>query len=150
MIGGVLHLYPADPRLLSRLVRRAGMAKGQWNSEWIYEVIVSPKKPTKNYKDFCPTKQTRIIANFFGDFLVIVGSFFGYDPCLFGWAEILVILASRNFWLAFWEKQWSHKFIMNLTDLYVMMSSLTGCPTENWIFWGAHSCFFNEYSVFSL
>ena len=28
--------------------------KGQLNSEWIYEVIVSPKMPTKNLKDFCP------------------------------------------------------------------------------------------------
>ena len=25
------------------------------NSEWIYEVIASPKMPTKNMKDFCPT-----------------------------------------------------------------------------------------------
>ena len=38
------------------------IAKGQLNSEWIYEVIVSPKMPTKNCKDFCPTKQTRIVA----------------------------------------------------------------------------------------
>ena len=37
-------------------------AKGQLNSEWIYEVIISPKMQTKSYKDFCPTKQTRIIA----------------------------------------------------------------------------------------
>ena len=28
--------------------------KGQLNSEWIYEVIVSPKMPTKHLKDFCP------------------------------------------------------------------------------------------------
>ena len=28
--------------------------KGQLNSEWIYEVIISPKIPTKNYRDFCP------------------------------------------------------------------------------------------------
>ena len=28
--------------------------KGQLNSEWIYEVIVSPKMPTKHYQDFCP------------------------------------------------------------------------------------------------
>ena len=41
-------------------------------------------------KDFCPTKQTRIISLFLGDFLASVGSFFGYDPCLFGRAEILV------------------------------------------------------------
>ena len=26
--------------------------KGQLNWEWIYEVIVSPKMQTKNYKDF--------------------------------------------------------------------------------------------------
>ena len=51
-----------------------------------------PKMQTKNYKDFCPTKQTRIIAPFFGNFLVSVGSLFDYDPCLFGRAEILVIL----------------------------------------------------------
>ena len=31
------------------------LSKGQLNSEWIYEVIVSPKMPTKNFKDFCPT-----------------------------------------------------------------------------------------------
>ena len=29
--------------------------KGQLNSEWIYEVIISSKIPTKNYRDFCPT-----------------------------------------------------------------------------------------------
>ena len=63
--------------------------KGQLDSEWIYEVIVSLKKPTKNYKDFCPTKQTRIVALFFGDFLVIVGNFFGYDPSLFGMQKSL-------------------------------------------------------------
>ena len=34
-----------------RLLR---VPKGQLNSEWIYEVIVSPKMPTKNLKDFCP------------------------------------------------------------------------------------------------
>ena len=28
--------------------------KGRWNSEWIDEVIVSPKMPTKNLKNFCP------------------------------------------------------------------------------------------------
>ena len=36
--------------------------KGQLNSELIYEVIVSPKMQTKNYKDFSLTKQTRILA----------------------------------------------------------------------------------------
>ena len=44
-------------------------------------------------------------------FLVSVGSFFGYNPCLFG---------SRNpcnFRFAFWEKWWLHKFILNLTNL---------------------------------
>ena len=30
------------------------MSKGQLNSEWFYEVIVSPKMPSKNYQDVCP------------------------------------------------------------------------------------------------
>ena len=30
------------------------LSKGQLNSEWIYEVIVSPKMSTKNFNDFCP------------------------------------------------------------------------------------------------
>ena len=29
--------------------------KGQLNSEWIYEVMVAPKMPDKNFPDFCPT-----------------------------------------------------------------------------------------------
>ena len=66
------------------------ITKGQLNSEWIYEVIVSPKMQTKTYKDFCLTKQTRIVALYFDDFLVSLRSFFGYDPCLIG-REILVI-----------------------------------------------------------
>ena len=33
---------------------RKGPFKGQFNSERIYEVIVSPKMPIKNLKDFCP------------------------------------------------------------------------------------------------
>ena len=47
----------------------------------------------------CKPKSTRIFAlpnkrgrsTFIGDFLVNVGSFFAYDPCLFGRVEILVI-----------------------------------------------------------
>ena len=36
-------------------IHRIGLSsKGQLNSECIYEVIVYPKIPTKNYKDFCP------------------------------------------------------------------------------------------------
>ena len=35
--------------------------------------------------------QTNKDRSFFGDLLVIEGSFFGYDPCLFGRAEILII-----------------------------------------------------------
>ena len=40
-------------------------SKSQLISESIYEVIISPKMQNKNYKDFCPTKQTRIVALFF-------------------------------------------------------------------------------------
>ena len=44
--------------------------KGQLNSEWFYEVIVSPKMPTKNY---CPGSllEGRV------EFLVIFGEHFG-------------------------------------------------------------------------
>ena len=40
--------------MLSNSVLYFTEIKGQLNSEWIYEVIVSPKMPTKNWKDFCP------------------------------------------------------------------------------------------------
>ena len=39
---------------LSWLFTNRSSAKGQLNSEWIYEVIVSCRMPTKNLKDFCP------------------------------------------------------------------------------------------------
>ena len=60
------------------------LSKGQLNSEWIYEVIVSPKIQTKNYKDFCSTKQTRIVALFLVILLVRVSSFF-WLRSLFVW-----------------------------------------------------------------
>ena len=37
--------------------RWPNLSKGQLNSEWIYEVIFSPKMLTKNYPDFYPTLQ---------------------------------------------------------------------------------------------
>ena len=30
------------------------ISKGHLNSEWICEVIVFPKMPTKHFEDFCP------------------------------------------------------------------------------------------------
>ena len=51
-------------------------SKGRLNSWWIYEVIVSPKMPTKNFPDVCPTKKNKDRSTFFCDFLVSVGSFF--------------------------------------------------------------------------
>ena len=46
----------------------------------------------KKLQGFLPYHTNKDHSIFFGDFLVSVGSFFGYDPCLFGRAEILVIL----------------------------------------------------------
>ena len=37
-----------------------------------------------------------------------------------------------NFWLAFWEKQWPHKFILNLTDLYM----------DSWFFENSFAIFY--------
>ena len=45
-----------------KLDTQEGGDKGQLNSKRIYEVIVSPKMPTKIFPDFCPTNQTRIVA----------------------------------------------------------------------------------------
>ena len=54
-----------------------------------------------------------------------VGSFFGYSPCLFGRAEILVILG-----LHFWEKPGPLKFILNLIDLYKKPGSFSRFENE--------------------
>ena len=64
-------------------------SKGQLNSEWIYEVIVSPKNANQILPRFLPYS--------------------------------LINFQCRNlciFWLAFLEKRWPHKFILNLTDFY--------------------------------
>ena len=64
-----------------------------------------PKSPGKKIftgpSDFCPKKQTRIIAKK----LPTLTKKKCFDPCLFGRVEILVL----NFWLAFWKKRWPHK-----------------------------------------
>ena len=38
----------------SKIFMTPQVCKGQLYSEWIYEVIVSPEIPTKNYRNFCP------------------------------------------------------------------------------------------------
>ena len=65
--------------------------KVQLNSECIHEVIVSPKMQTLNYKDFCPTKKTWIVAKKTAYTHQKIAKKNGYYPCLFGRAEILVI-----------------------------------------------------------
>ena len=56
--------------ILCLLCKRVNLCtvKGQLNSEWIYEVIVSPKMPTKDFPDFCPGSllegRTEIWKNF--------------------------------------------------------------------------------------
>ena len=54
-----------------------------------------PKITIANQKlqGFLPYQTNEDCSTFFGDFLVSVGSFFGYDLCLFGRAEILVIFS---------------------------------------------------------
>ena len=41
---------------------------------------------------FLPYHTNKDRSTFFGNFLVSIGRFQGYDPCLFGKAEILAIL----------------------------------------------------------
>ena len=52
--------------------------KGQLNSEWIYEVIVSSKIPAKNYRDFCPRSLLEGRAKIF----VIFGWDFGRNATM--------------------------------------------------------------------
>ena len=52
--------------------------KGQLNSEWIYEVIISPKMPTENYQDFCAGSLSEGRA----EVLVILGWHFGRNDDL--------------------------------------------------------------------
>ena len=82
--------------------------KGQLNSEWIYEVIVSPKMQTKKYKDFRPTKQTRIVAKKTANTHKKITKKKCYDPFLYGRAEFLVNFGlhfgrnddlSNSFWI---------------------------------------------------
>jgi hypothetical protein len=54
------------------------IAKGQLNSEWIYEVIFSPKMLTKKYQDFCPGSLLEGRA----EILVIFGWHFGRNDDL--------------------------------------------------------------------
>ena len=61
-----------------------GDPKGQLNSEWIYEVIVSPKIPTKNCRDFCPKSLLQGLAE--------ISVIFGWD---FGTKDDLV----NSFWI---------------------------------------------------
>ena len=77
---------------------------------------------SKNYKDFCPTYHiNKHRSSFFlGDFLVSVGSFFGYDPCLSSGVEILVILG---------EKWWSHKFIFEFNWPLPSLCVVTSTPS---------------------
>ena len=66
--------------------------KGQLNSEWIYEVIVSSKNPTKNYRDFCPGSLLEGRAE--------ISVIFGWD---FGRNDDLV----NSFWIyVTFSKQW--------------------------------------------
>ena len=42
-----------------------------------------------------------------------------------------------NFWLGFWEKRWPHKFILNLTDLYLHFGNGVRNSRRNRA-WGLH------------
>ena len=73
--GLISNLFPNqyDPNSISIY-----LLKGQLNSEWSYEVIVSPKMPTKNLKDFC----TRSLLEGRAEILQIFGWHFGRNDDL--------------------------------------------------------------------
>ena len=76
-------------------------------------------KANQKLQEFLPYHTNKDCSTFLVVFLVSVCSFFAYNPCLFGSAEILVILG-----LHFWEERWPHKFILNFTDLYYLIQIL--------------------------
>ena len=53
------HIIPTKEKNFGCDIDKEGADKDQLNSEWLFEVIVSPKMQTwiNAYKDFCPTKQ---------------------------------------------------------------------------------------------
>ena len=46
---------------------------GQLNSEWIYEVIVSPNIPTKHYRDFCSVILVGILGEMMTLYIATLG-----------------------------------------------------------------------------
>ena len=100
------------------------MSKGQLNSEWIYDVIVSPKMLTKNLMDFWP------------------------GSLLEGRAEILQIFGwyfERNDDVINSE----HKFILNLTDLYhTRRKSMYKFEQKFWFIFLVYCSFFFRNSSF--
>ena len=78
--------------LFCKIAKKCSRTKGQLNLELIYEVIISPKMQTWNYKNICPTKQTRIVAKKKTAYThQKITKKMCYDPCLYGRAEILEI-----------------------------------------------------------
>ena len=53
------------------------------------------KNANLKLQGFLPDQTNKDRSTFFGDFLVSIGSFFGYNLCLLGRAEILVIFSSH-------------------------------------------------------
>ena len=81
-------------------------SKGQLNLEWIYDVIVSSKRPTKIFKDFCPG----CLLEGRTEILEIFGWHFGRSDSEFLWqkaknlhSKTFAIVnkshAKRNYWV---------------------------------------------------
>ena len=99
------------------------LPKGQLNSEWIYEVIVSPKIPTKNYRSL--------------PYLLI--NFLGRNLC--------------NFWLGFWEKRWTHdsdqthfNMIYNIKDRLILDGIFTLVQSSNFFVKSVSSTFVSDFA----
>ena len=128
----ILLLQLSKLALVLKIELTASISKGQLNSEWIYEVIVSPKMPTKNLKDLM--YPTLYVINFQGTFWsgfwekwwfhefilnFLYGPFITHETrwhfksCflvlvvnLFTWRDFLCIWSSR-----FWQKYCPKKSI---------------------------------------
>ena len=137
----ICHIILCSTLLTCMVHAKNRFLKGQLISEWIFEVIVSPKIQTKNYQDFCPhyrsvnfemvfwgqqfppkNKPTSLTLQLWYLRLTCFCSFFGGNrqpPKPF--RNKLTFPQGRhpdNFLCVFWNKQWLPKFILKITDLY--------------------------------
>ena len=168
VIGGVLHLYPADSRLLSRLVRRAGMAMrwrpvlslyrgSHWNLNLVStQLIFQRLLRIQQTPDSCPDLSVKL--EWLCDDITLQGVSLKPGSCKHTTDfSIIATYPVDSRLLSRLVGSAGMAGICNDVQLHILLyrvshwicdamvsSYIIGCPTEYWIFWRAHSSFFTE------